>query len=550
MQVLVADGDVPRGRRIAEACTERGLSCGVTTHGGSALESALSELPGVLVSQLDLPLIDGPRLASILHANPRTRSTRVLFVSDRGGDAPGADAGAQVIPAPVDPDVVAGLVQAVLTGVEPSERPATLTGVEPSERPATLSGIEPSERPATLTGIEPSERPATQTPSHERMEGDLATLPLGELLQLLHAGRKSGVLELERPGDRPVQRRRGTICLCDGEVTAASTGVVGAEKALYRMLAWDGGRFAFEPGATGGEMQIRRPTPALLREGQRQIREWGRLAVDLPPISAEAVLKVPRSALPSVIHPLTQEVLMVLDMTSRVGDVVDRCSFPDYQVLRTLRTLVDRDLVELRSPADPEARADEPLLTPAREARLREWLGVDRPGGFAPRGATLIVTASDAVALRSFAELLARLPEVVLSEPAAAGAVGVDDLAPLARLGAADGLSVELVHVPATESFAPLWSLAGAGALGTLFVVAGDPARAAGSVRAASRSARTRVHARVFHAALLGSGAPDAEGLLREALELADREGVAVIPVEDPAVAATRLHQLLARILP
>ena len=68
--ILIADGDAERGGRIAEACATRGLPCRVTTHGAAALEAALSEVPRVLVTQIGLPLIDGPKLAAILHANP------------------------------------------------------------------------------------------------------------------------------------------------------------------------------------------------------------------------------------------------------------------------------------------------------------------------------------------------------------------------------------------------------------------------------------------------------------------------------------------------
>ena len=49
-------------------------------------------------------------------------------------------------------------------------------------------------------------------------------------------------------------------------------------------------------------------------------------------------MKIPRSALPNVIHPLTQEVLMVLEHYTRVSEILDHCSYPDYQVLRTLHT--------------------------------------------------------------------------------------------------------------------------------------------------------------------------------------------------------------------
>ena len=80
--VLIADSDVERAERLAAACTERGIDVQVATHGARALEIALAELPVALVTQLDLPLIEGARLAEILRANPRTESTGILFIAD------------------------------------------------------------------------------------------------------------------------------------------------------------------------------------------------------------------------------------------------------------------------------------------------------------------------------------------------------------------------------------------------------------------------------------------------------------------------------------
>jgi len=60
-----------------------------------------------------------------------------------------------------------------------------------------------------------------------------------------------------------------------------------------------------------------------------------------------------------VLHPLTQEVLLVLELSSRVSEVLDRCSFPDYQVLPHAPDADPaRGMVELRTDStapDPPA---------------------------------------------------------------------------------------------------------------------------------------------------------------------------------------------------
>jgi CheY-like chemotaxis protein len=511
LQVLIADGDALRSRRIAEACAARGLACQVASHGGTALELALDEVPRVLVSQVDLPLIDGPRLASILRTNPRTRALEVLYLADGAEQARRSDLGDRVLPAPVDPEVVAGCVQASLAGRSPASASA----------PASEPG-----------GV----------------EGELSQLALADLLQLFQVSRRTGVVSLAQDLGRG-RRREGRVLLRDGQVVGASVGAIRGEKALYRMLAWDRGSFGFEPGGVDEEAEIRTPTRALLREGLRQLREWEQLAVELPPLGARAGLRIPRSALPSVIHPLTQEVLLALEHGSRVGDVVDRCAFPDYQVLRTLHTLVERGMVELRP--EPEAlvpAADARLFTSSGRARLREWLDLERPGGLAARQAKVLVVASCEEVARRFVDLLARLPGVDLAT--AATGLAADDLATVARLAVDEQVGIELVQCPADPRFAPVWPLAAHGALAVLLLVGSPAGRTAAALRPAARALAATPRARLLALALLARGERASAEEVDGHLPLLSRDAFTALRLDAPAEAEARLRELLARLLP
>lgn len=507
--ILIADGDGERGRRIAEACAARGLACQLAAHGGSALELALDEVPRMLVSQVDLPLIDGPRLASILRTNPRTRSLHVLYLADRAEQADRPDLADRVLPAPVDPEVVAGCVQATLAGREVRE--------------------------ASAPAADP-----------DGVEGELSQLALADLLQLFQVGRRTGVVELVQDLGRG-RRRQGSVVLHEGNVVAARVGGVRGEKALYRMLAWDRGGFAFRPQPVDPEVEIRTPTRVLLREGMRQLREWEQLAVELPPLGARAGLRIARSALPSVIHPLTQEVLLALEHGSRVGDVVDRCSFPDYQVLRTLHTLVERGMVELRP--EPEAvvpASDARLFTTPGTARLREWLDLERPGGLAAQRAKVLVLASGEEPVRRFARLLASLPGVELpgAEPSA------EDLVPLARLAVDEQVGLEIVHCPADPRFAALWPLVAHGALACLLLLGAPAGRSAATLRPAARVLAGLPRTRLLALALLGEGEQASVEEVDGHLPLPSPDAFAVLRTDAPEEADARLREILARLLP
>ncbi len=103
---IVADGDVDRGKEMAEALAGRGLSTRFAAHGAEALEAALADPPDVVVASLGLPLIDAPQLASILRANPRTQGARILVVGggrDEASDHAAIDAR---LPGPASPEEV------------------------------------------------------------------------------------------------------------------------------------------------------------------------------------------------------------------------------------------------------------------------------------------------------------------------------------------------------------------------------------------------------------------------------------------------------------
>jgi len=504
--VLIADGDADRGRKIAAACRTLGIDVRVARHGAAALEISLADKPTAMVAQVALPLIDGTRLAEILHNNPHTRAMRMLFIDD--GDRTAQSALGRVLPGRADPATIARLIETLL--LEHGPRPA-----------ANGAG-----------------------PGAPGVEGKLSQVALPELLELFHVNRKTGVIALREGGGR--RAATGQIDLCDGDVVQARIGNVAGEKALYRLLAWRRGSFAFHEQAVAREDgAIERPTRALLREAERQAEEWQRNGGDLPAPNALVALKVARSSLPSVLHPLTQEVLLVLELSSRVSEVLDRCSFPDYQVLRTLQTLIRRGMVELRTDSaapDPPAGG---LFGAALAARLRDWLDQGRPRDAAPIDAKVVLFASEPEAGRAFTSLLARLPGVEHTPPGANGR----SVTPVLRIPVDGEVAIEVIEVPASPRFAALWPLAAHGALATWFVHSSGVEKSVAALRTAAEQVSATPRARCFHV-LLGEKSAHGIGSLCEKLGLFDDRHALGISPEHPSEADAALRELLTRLLP
>jgi CheY-like chemotaxis protein len=511
--VLIADGDHQRSERLAAVCADLDLKTQVATHGAAALEIALAEPPEVLVVQLGLPLIDGVQLGAILHANPRTNSVELVYLADTRAEAAQTDLDGEIVAPPADLDALARRVQTLIEKQSQSE--------EESGPGAEESG-----------GV----------------EGQLSQLPLADLLQLFHVSQKTGVVEIRRYSGRPPVEA-GRVLLRGGDIIHAEVGPTAGEKALYRLLAWDRGEFKFEPGTVTAASTLAKPTRVLLRDGQQHNAEWGRRAANLPPMDAHLRLRIQRASLPMVIHPLTQEVLLVLEAYSRVGDVVDHCSFPDYPVLRTLHTLIDRGMVDLRDESiDKEKASAVGLFSQARGERLREWLEPNPADPSKVRDAKLLVVAADPAAARELSRMIQGLPGGTPGNQQPGDPV--ESVGTLARLAVDDQVGIELVEVPADSRFAALWPLAGHGALGILLLLSGPVAAAVELVRPAAELLRNLPRARIFHLLLLDKGETVEPEALRENLSLFDDSSLFLIPMGKTETAQLILREMFVRILP
>lgn len=447
-KILIADGDIRAARHLKSALQRRGYTVSVAETGPRALELAIEKRPDLCVLATDLPLIGGHRLAEIVRVNPHTQHALFIFLT----------------PDPLPPRP-AGFREEVLQ--KPYAVEELVTIIDPlfqrSERLAEVSR-------ETESGI----------------TGDLAQVPLADILQIFAMNRRTGTLMLTEPGATRGMGQ-GFIYLKDGETINALLGHIEGEKALFRLLGWRIGRFEFIPDQAVTELRIRTPIHALLLESARQRDEWEKLRADLPPAGAELRLRARVASLPPGIHPLTQEVLLLLEFHSRIEEIVDNCSAPDYQVLRTLHTLLRKGIVEVVSRAADAPSADRAAAAwpgPDQMIRLREKMA---PRGMPPWGRTfgkVLVFAQDNAVTDVLVSALGGLggmtPGMKTSDD---GASDADPFPTLASWQLSATVSLRLVQVPPEDLHRPLWPLLARGAIGGLFCVEGMNDSAAESLK-------------------------------------------------------------------
>jgi CRP-like cAMP-binding protein len=115
---------------------------------------------------------------------------------------------------------------------------------------------------------------ALEAESHQGLNGRLSMIGIIDLIQTLHASRRTGTLALNDSS------RSARVGFRDGEVSSATLDDTVGEGAFFDVITWEDGYFSFE----GGEPQIDATpgaalsggTMGLLMEGLRRIDEKGR----------------------------------------------------------------------------------------------------------------------------------------------------------------------------------------------------------------------------------------------------------------------------------
>ncbi len=506
MRVLIADHDRGRGKALAEACLARGHVVERAAQGAAALELALERIPDALVCPIDLAVIDAERLSEILRGNPRTRTASFIFLVNDDLDAP----------------------------ISMDSRDATV--VSPWAEEDVLDDLD---------AIAERERRFGEGRPDTEIEGKLSQISLADLLQIFQMNHKSGTIRLSSAG----LDISAMLSVADGQVVDAvvplrdGTAVVG-EKALYRLLKWAEGRFEFVPGTIEAQPRITKPTRVALLEGMRHRDEWEQLVREMPPLESRVRL-VPGADTGADVHPLTREVVDGVEAYRRIGEIVDHCSFPDYQVLRAISDLMSREVIELEKADEDDVptAAGDGLLGHTQARRLREWMATQRPRPSATL--KVLVAASDAGCLGRFVDLLRRGTDFVVDGRLVRQPERLSQLVTLGHLGLADGLGVRLIALPPQELYAPLWDVACHGILGSV-IVPGPSAADLARTEAVARRLLERSGRPVLHALVSRPAGEEAAGL-RESIEALGGAGAVGLPSSAPGPS---MQDLFTRLLP
>jgi CheY-like chemotaxis protein/Tfp pilus assembly protein PilZ len=226
IRVLVADGETRLLERLSTALGRAGFEVLTATNGVEAYSACLASPPDVVVSDLDLPVLDGIRLLARLGALPELAGIPVLIMAQNASDLRRLEAYQH------------GVMDFV---------PKPFTVAELCIRARRLAAL----RRERARRVE--------------LRGEVSKIGMTALLTFLHNEQKSGVLAVTRGEDAAwITVRAGRVAKAHALGSDA-----GSLDAIMKILSWGQGQFEFTACDVSAADDIGMGTTQLLLEHAR-----------------------------------------------------------------------------------------------------------------------------------------------------------------------------------------------------------------------------------------------------------------------------------------
>src|SRR5579864_1941445 len=203
------------------------------TDGADALLKAVDDPPDLLISDFQMPGMDGRQLIEKLKSRPATAATAVILLASKSD------------------------ISDKLSLQEPVD--------DLLEKPFFIK--EATTRIKCVIDKIALEKMAREAPGGSVFRGSLTQMNVIDLVQSLEMGRKSCSLILTH------ENERCEMFFVEGQVKHAAYGSLVGDPAVYKVLSWTEGNFQIDFDGRSGEKSTTLSTKGLLMEGLRLLDE-------------------------------------------------------------------------------------------------------------------------------------------------------------------------------------------------------------------------------------------------------------------------------------
>ncbi len=178
------------------------------------------------------------------------------------------------------------------------------------------------------------------------LRGNLKSISLVDVIQLLHVNRKSGKLFVSEG------KRAGVLFIQGGEVVHAETPNGVGEIGAFEILEWESGEFEFVASAAKPPQSIRRSVPDLLMESARTADSRRRFRGIFPNLRMVPWTTVSGDALTTglKLFPEDRRVIPFLDGFRSFLEVIATSEQSEVTVLQTCLTLKEAGRLQVLDP--------------------------------------------------------------------------------------------------------------------------------------------------------------------------------------------------------
>lgn len=242
-RVLIIDPEEIVAPLLAPPLACDGYEVRVAGNADEARNAISLAMPDVIISELDLPFVDGVEFCREIRANPQTSRIPFLIVTSSKSKSVARrcmrEGVEDVMTKPVDLEMLFLKLKRVI--------------------------------------VQPDRAGAGSTTAAGGVAGSLSDMNFVDMIQIVTAGGKSMAITLTS-GDQ-----KGEVVICQGEVIHAKTSQHEGDDAFYELMGWSSGTFAARQCTEFPARTIHTPVVSLLMEGSRLADEAGASADGPPP---------------------------------------------------------------------------------------------------------------------------------------------------------------------------------------------------------------------------------------------------------------------------
>ncbi len=300
--LLLVDGDAKSLRVLEVSLRKAGFTVSTAETGEDAIQLLRSMRPDLVISDTDMPGMDGYEFCRQFKANPEWTEVPFIFLTAHAE--------------------IADKIRGLELGVD-----------DYLTKPIYIKEI--LTRVRILLQKHERTRFEQKKDNNTRFAGQLSDMGVVDLIQTIEVSRKTGVIHF-----RADEKRQATMFFKDGQVIDAEAGHLQGEDAVYRLLTWSEGEFEALFRPVRRRAVISMPSQTLLMEGMRRLDEWGRLQEQLPPLSQKFQVVYDElwdrlAELPDDIN----QILRLFDTRRTLQEIVDGSEIGDLETVEIISKL-------------------------------------------------------------------------------------------------------------------------------------------------------------------------------------------------------------------